>query len=415
MRVAIISRSDRFGGGASQHAEDLAGLLEASGHTVHHWVGSYQGDYRPRLRILYGSHGTNWIRGFRDVSRRFGFPDMIPVELITLLRRDRFREYDLIHVHDISTAASPLTVRYLGRRLPVIWTFHDCSPFTGGCIYPFSCRAFESRCGACPRLHDDGLRTRFDRTGMLQDIKREMAKEDLYVPVAPSRWMQDQAMRSGMFQRPPEIIPYGVEIPDESLLDKGRIRRMLGLPDRPIVLFSSVTMDAPRKGLNYAIDALKAVGDLKPYLVVLGRPGNESARLLHGVDVRSFGYVSDARLVSLLYASADVHLFTSIADNLPFSILETGAAGTPTVGFATGGAPEMIEHEKTGYLVPTGNVESLIDGIRRALSDGAAGRWGVAAREKIAREFSMELMKERHLRLYGEVLERRRAAPGRTD
>ena len=108
------------------------------------------------------------------------------MEMLTLLRQRRLYEYDLVHVHDLSSAISPLTVRYVARRRPTVWTFRDCSPFTGGCLYPQDCTAYMRRCGHCPQLGQWPLEP---GTGQaFSDVKRKTAAEG-FMPAAPSQWV----------------------------------------------------------------------------------------------------------------------------------------------------------------------------------------------------------------------------------
>ena len=152
LKVAIVSKSDAAGGGASRKAGELADLLISAGHVAHHWVSYIKGEYKDYHRFLYGSHGVGALKWIRQKSKDWGFVDYVPVELLPLIWRGRLKEYDMVHFHDLSSAVSPLTVRYIARKKPAVWTFRDCSPFTGGCLYPQDCTAFRSRCGDCPQM-----------------------------------------------------------------------------------------------------------------------------------------------------------------------------------------------------------------------------------------------------------------------
>jgi glycosyltransferase involved in cell wall biosynthesis len=73
-------------------------------------------------------------------------------------------------------------------------------------------------------------------------------------------------------------------------------------------------------------------------------------------------------------------------------ILEAMASGTPVLATSTGGTPEIIEHQKNGWLITYGNDDELASGLLTMLGDGptcaqlsAQGQRDVAARYSIRR------------------------------
>lgn len=84
--------------------------------------------------------------------------------------------------------------------------------------------------------------------------------------------------------------------------------------------------------------------------------------------VRFAGRIDNADIASL-YASADVVLNPSTADNMPISILESLASGVPVVSTDAGGIPDLVEHGRTALLVPVGDAEGMAQATLRVLSD----------------------------------------------
>ena len=171
-RIAFLSKSDETGGGASRVACQLRELMtrHVGRFEIDHWVGLR--NPRPPLLGLHGK-GLSWIayRIARKLSHWVGLPDFLTLERwrFSLARRHAYR---LFHVHDISDAISPYTLKALAKQAPVVWTFHDCSPFTGGCIQPMDCVAYkDTRCGNCPQLGSWPLLTKIDHTPYMQAYK----------------------------------------------------------------------------------------------------------------------------------------------------------------------------------------------------------------------------------------------------
>jgi phenylacetate-CoA ligase len=129
----------------------------------------------------------------------------------------------------------------------------------------------------------------------------------------------------------------------------------------------------------------KAHGDAT--LVVLGGgPEESSLRALAGslgiADAVTFtGYVDNAR-VPEYFDRASIFVNTSNTDNMPISILEAFAAGLPVVSTRAGGIPVLVEHDRTGLLVPLDDDDALAAQVQRLLIEpGLAERLTTAARQ----------------------------------
>ncbi len=93
-----------------------------------------------------------------------------------------------------------------------------------------------------------------------------------------------------------------------------------------------------------------------------------------------------------LYRAADAFVTPSLEENLPNTVMEALACGTPCVGFDIGGIPEMIEHLRNGYVARYADTRDLATGIEyvlgRNLTDAAAStadqRWGA---DTVARSY----------------------------
>ena len=408
LKIAVVSKSDRAGGGAGRVAERLVSRLASRDEVVvHHWM-AYPTGRAEHGRPLYGGLVGRMVqRSCRLLSDLVGLPDFLTPESFFLEWRAGEIEYDLVHFHDISRSFSPVGIRRLGRRIPLVWTFHDCSPFTGGCINPLGCTAFKARCGRCPQLGRWPLKTRIDRTGFMQEYKRRTARLGLFAPVAPSRWIAGEAVKAGFFDEPPTVIPNAVDTTRFTPLDRRTARRSLGLNDEAFtVLIAAGRLDSPFKGTTYAVEAINRL-DREVQALFVGRPDDKSIAKCRAAWKHVAGTVEDESLLAKYFAAADVYLYPTMADNLPNTVLETMACGTPTIGFCTGGMPEMVGHEKTGYLVEPKDVAGLVDGLKKVMDDpDVLRRWAAAARTKAVTDFHEDRFVEDHLRLYREILGR---------
>jgi glycosyltransferase involved in cell wall biosynthesis len=75
-------------------------------------------------------------------------------------------------------------------------------------------------------------------------------------------------------------------------------------------------------------------------------------------------------------------------EGIPNALIEAGLAGKPTIGSRVGGIPEVVEHERTGLLVPPGDQAALAAAIERLVDDpGLREALGANARRFVTARF----------------------------
>lgn len=163
------------------------------------------------------------------------------------------------------------------------------------------------------------------------------------------------------------------------------------------------------KHLTDALDVLVTImrRGVTAELTIAGEETDRGARAellraarAHGVSerVHLLGFRRD---VPELLGRFDVLLHTAHAESFGLAILEAMAHGCPVVASAGGGVPELIEHRRTGWLAPPGDVPALADGVATLRADPElAGALASAARARVARDFTPTLEAERLARLY---------------
>ena len=398
-------------------AEDLADWLGGAGHAALHLQVWPHGRRRPFQEPLGGA----WHHPMRIAQRvvaRLGLAETGGWEYPLL--RGRLREFnaDLVHLHDLTATASADTVRKIAAEWPVVWTFHDCAAFTGGCIYPMDCRRYLEHCGRCPQKGEWPLDTLLDPSARNLAARRRLFAAHRIPCSAPSRWLCRLADESGLIPDPVETIPYGLDFSLFRPEDKHAARARLGLdPDGLWILLSAALLSDPRKGVR---DALRIIARLKgdgvPVRVLtMGGATDGVTRELAaaGVPAVSLGFVRERERLRLAYSAADLLLLCSYADNQPVAILEAMACGTPVASYRTGGISEMIRDGVDGCLAATGAETDLAAGIREAWRADRIKAWSAAAPESVLARHSARAYLDRHLELYRRVLGGRAAAAAR--
>jgi glycosyltransferase involved in cell wall biosynthesis len=171
------------------------------------------------------------------------------------------------------------------------------------------------------------------------------------------------------------------------------------------------------KGHRYLFDAVSRLWarGLRCTLALAGdgpeRPALERQAARLGVDVRFLGIRTD---IERLLARADVAVLPSLEEGMSNAVMEAMAAGCPIVATDVGGTRELLAGR--GVLIAPADPEALADGLARVLADPElAGRLGRRARAWSRDHLPVDAMVDRHVGIYGELLDRkhgRRACAG---
>jgi glycosyltransferase involved in cell wall biosynthesis len=120
--------------------------------------------------------------------------------------------------------------------------------------------------------------------------------------------------------------------------------------------------------------------------------------------IRELGMLTTNDDIVAAYQAADALVVPSLEDNLPNTIVESLACGTPVVAFRTGGIPEMIDHQQNGYLAAVGSAQELADGLAFVLTHPNPDELRRNARQAAETLFSEEVVARQHIDLYRSLL-----------
>jgi len=317
---------------------------------------------------------------------------------------------DVLHLH--WTNQGFLSINSLKQLVrlnkPVVWTLHDMWAFTGGCHYSGDCNHFIRHCGYCWMLKDPEGKDLSNKGW----IRKMHLFEDVnsIVFVTCSHWLANEARASSLLkgyriETIPNAIDTGIFLPRPAapLQQKWQITG-----GKKIILFGAANIMDRRKGIVYLVEALNHLKNDYPgtedmEIVIFGKNKTFDVELLP-FKVHELGIINNQRDMAELYSLADVFVTPAIEDNLPNTVMEALASGTPVVAFNTGGIPDMVDHLQNGYLAEYKSPADFAAGINFVLNNNEPGALAENARNKVMQNFTNEIVAAKYMALYQSLL-----------
>lgn len=288
------------------------------------------GSYRSRqLSVLLGR-----ITGLEDCFAFFS--------TINLILKIKKFDPTIIHFHNIhgSFINLPLLLNFIKiKKIPVVWTLHDCWAFTGHCTYftMANCNKWKEKCNHCPQ-YNNYPKSYFDNSKVMFNKKKKWFQNiPKMILVTPSAWLAQLVKQSFLKEYPIEIINNGIDL-NVFKPTNSSFRTQFGIK-KFIVL--SVAFDwGKRKGLDIMVKLAKDL-PLDYQIVLVGTTDLIDKEL--PTNIISIHRTENQVQLAQIYSSADLFVIPTREDNYPTVNMEALACGTPVLTFAVGGSPEMVD------------------------------------------------------------------------
>lgn len=277
----------------------------------------------------------------------------------------------------------------------VVWTLHDCWPFTGKCSYFAyeNCTKWKESCGNCPCLHEHPRAYLFDKSRELLAKKKELFSglENKITFVCPSQWVLDQVKQSLLKNFTAIVINNGLaencEIEDcSTLFDKNRIANRL-------VLFSAGMPLGARKGIHI-LNKLAEELDPNEYAIIVA--GADEKRFKLHDNLINVGFLNSRAKMNYFYNFADAYLNTSLDDTYGMVLAESQFMGTPVISFNTGGCKDTFDLSNGNVLVEYNNYDAL----KKAIISFKPKKYSNEQIKTYIKDHSIDLMCEKYYHLF---------------
>lgn len=404
MRVLLVNKFLYRRGGSETVLFDTADILEKYSHDVVFFSMQHPQNIESSHSRYFVSHvDFAEVRGFLNSLRMAGrvlYSVEARRKMEHMIKKER---PDIVHLHNIHHQLSPSILHTLKNYdRPVVMTLHD---------YKMVCPVYTmlARDGICERCRNGRfyqcLLKKCAKGSFFRSLvstaemylHRQLLHTDRIVDlfISPSQFLRAKLTEMG-FRGSIRHLPNSIDVNEYS--------PSYSFTEQSIVYFGRLSAE---KGLLTLIDA---VDGLPLTCKIIGegplRPTLEGQARQRGIKNLLFlGHMDHDQLKRELSGAMFVVAPSEWYENNPVSIIEAFACGKPVVAAQIGGIPELVEHQKTGLLFSSGDVDGLRDGIMQlSASPDCISDYGRNARARAEKYFSRTRYAEDLLGIYREAI-----------
>lgn len=273
---------------------------------------------------------------------------------------------DLIHLHNLHGYYLNIEVLFTyirERRIPVLWTLHDCWSFTGHCThYTFeNCDKWKSKCFSCPQISQYPKSLFLDRSEINFFKKKKLFNSLNDLTIVPvSNWLSDQVKESFLSSNDVNVIKNGIDVTKFDLVNLTDKSSMFSAFEGKKIILGVSNIWSDRKGILDFFELRKLLTD-NYVIVLIGLNKNQIRNLPKGI----VGIQKTNSLEELVnwYNFSDVFFNPTWEDTYPTVNLEAIACGLPIITYNSGGSPESVS-DTTGFVVEKGDFSSVVNYIK---------------------------------------------------
>ena len=328
----------------------------------------------PNIKIIICPHLVNAIHPLKDLKALWFY--------YRLIRREK---YDIVHTHETKASFITKLAAWLARCPYVIYGLHGVT-------------------------FNDPM-SRLKRRFFILLEKLTIHCADLIIAVGYNTIEAYHKENIGK-NIPFEVVRSGVDIDSYLKLaiqtqeEKFLFRKSLGIDPDDIVLIT-VGRFSYSKAQRYAIEAFatlqKRNTNLKFLLIGEGELLADCKILAQKFDIpdNSIYFLGYQKDIPRYLSISDLFIFTSLREGLPRVIVEASLLQIPAVTFDVEGASEVLENEKSGFIVPQANVDILISKTEELiLRSELRASFGKNSHDHVIQYWDMRLMAKELQKIY---------------
>lgn len=424
MRIILVNKFHHMRGGSETYYFGLAEGLRRLGHEVHFFAMQDPKNLPCEDSDLFVS--AKDYNGPTSITRKLSEARSLVYSKESLEKFERLCERvkpNVIHMNLVhrQITLSILDAPYLAEhRVPVLFTSHD---YILVCPNYLMLDGSGAVCEACLGGDFSNCLKRKCVKGSTAKSAMAMIEADWYKRhrtyskidriIAPSEFMRSKLIQGGF---PEHQVVHLQNFAKDDVLDWSRSTDDKTDWMHPYILYFGRL--SREKGVDILVDAFERALPQMPDNVrlVIAGDGPERAALekKSSERVQFVGFKQGDELEKLVSGATFACCPSVWRENMPYSIVEALAEGTPVVGSSIGGIPEVVIEGKTGWLAEPAAVESLADALVRGIMvarDGSTyGTLQKSCREYVLTCCGQSKYMDHLTNLYSELISEKRRA-----
>lgn len=285
-----------------------------------------------------------------------------------LIKQLKIEQPDIIHLHNLHGyyLNSTLLFKYLLEEYTgnVVWTFHDCWPFTGHCAYytAAKCIKWKQKCEKCPNkyeypvslLRDNSENNYLNKQRMFSSLKK------LNI-IVPSQWMKQQVNESFFKKYPIHVVNNGIDLEKFNYRICPKVYDKYHIDDNKKILLGVASVWDKRKGLDDFVELSKYLSN-EYQIVLIGLNELQIMRLPKKIIGIKRTY--DQSELIAFYSRASIFINPSTEETFSLVTVEAQACGTPVIVLDTSAVGELV-NENNGVILHNHTVLDYIQAIEQ--------------------------------------------------
>ena len=361
--------------------------------------------YGPKSQSGHLSIYNYWTTHLHSFLSRYfcmqGLGSLLPTyKAIRFLKRIN---PDIVHLHNIHGhyLNYPLLFYYLKKRnIQVIWTFHDCWPYTGKCAHYSEkhCMKWKTGCFDCPNLstYPD---SKYDGTRRNYNLKKRIffKMPNLHI-VANSNWLFDEIKSSFLKNKDIYKIYNGIDTSVFYPRNREAWRKENKYNQTDIIVLGVSSVWKKEKGFDVFLKISKVLPDNYKFVMV-----GVNEKQLRELPNNIYGILRTENINKLaeIYSSCDVLLNPSKEETFGMVTAEAIACGIPAIVSNCTACPEVVSCCNAGMIVDMDNLKEIVDALLKL------GHTNIELKQEISenarKKFSSTVMCENYFKLYQSI------------
>lgn len=268
---------------------------------------------------------------------------------------------DVIHLHNIHGYYLNMKVLFdylKSCNKKIVWTLHDCWPFTGHCSHftMSKCDKWQNGCKCCSQTKSYPKSLYVDNSEYQYKLKAKLFTGiNNLTLVVPSNWLAELVKESFLSEYDIKVINNGIDLSIFKPTNVILVRERYNIPSNKKIILGVASVWNISKGLEEFVKLSKIIDEDK--IIVLVGLNKKQIKALPN-NIIGIERTESIEELANLYSNAYVFVNPTLEDNFPTTNLEALACGTAVVTYNTGGSIESIDGN-CGIIVNKHDIVSL--------------------------------------------------------